>query len=416
MKIKDSVQQAMNILHLETLRKHQVQPIDSILNRRDTMVVYPTGSGKSAIFQIPALLVTGEGNRWTLVIEPTLSLIHDQVQALQALGVAAEALTNQNLHQHKSILHRLHEHQVTLLYITPERLESYSFQRAMQCTLPWLVVVDEAHCVLDWGYTFRSSYLRIGAFLKSLKRRPVIVAMTATAPEVYCSDICRLLGMKKPNIYTHSLDRPNITLLREDCSNLTIKQRLARVNYNVKKYGSEGHVIVYCSTRKNVDLAANYLSQHFPNEVVKCHAYMDPDKREKHELQFINGKKRIIVATTAFGMGIDVSDIRLVLHFNLPLSAIDYYQQIGRAGRDGKKSHALLLWHPDDIELNHVILEKHVQSKKLRNWLSGRLEEMAGIAQTDQCLMRHLLSALGEAAPNTCRHCTNCQRARRVHP
>lgn len=183
---------------------------------------------------------------------------------------------------------------------------------------------------------------------------------------------------------------------------------------NIKKYGKDGRIVVYCATRKNVDIVSNYLSKQFPGEVVKCHAYMDSDKREKHELQFIKGSKRIMVATTAFGMGINVPDIRLVLHFNLPLSAVDYYQQIGRAGRDGKKSHAILLYHPDDIGLNQYVLNKEDLSEDVQEWLSERLDEMVSIAESDRCLMQQVLESLGEEHPTTCRHCTNCQKARRV--
>lgn len=191
------------------------------------------------------------------------------------------------------------------------------------------------------------------------------------------------------------------------------KKRLSRVKYNIKKYGKDGRIVVYCATRKNVDIVYNYLTKQFPGDVVKCHAYMDADKREKHELQFINGSKCIIVGTTAFGMGIDTSDIRLVLHFNLPLSTIDYYQQIGRAGRDGEKSHAVLLYNPDDIDLNQHILKKEKLSKIVQKWLSDRLDEMVSLAESDRCLMKQLLESLGENHPTTCRHCTNCQKNRR---
>ena len=234
------------------------------------------------------------------------------------------------------------------LYITPERLESPGFRMAIQNNPPGFVVIDEAHCVLDWGYTFSSSYLKIGKWLSTLKKRPVVAAFTATAPESYRSEICSLLGMEQPNIYVNSLERSNLILIREDCSGVDIKHRLSRLKYQLKKYGKNGRVVIYCSTRKYVDMVTNYLSQQFPGEVVKCHAYMVQEKREKHELNFIHGKKRIMVATTAFGMGVDVSDIRLVIHFNLPLSVIDYYQQIGRAGRDGEKAHCVLLYAEED--------------------------------------------------------------------
>ena len=181
----------------------------------------------------------------------------------------------------------------------------------------------------------------------------------------------------------------------------------------IRKYGQEGRVVVYCSSRKYTDLVANYLSEMFPHEIVKCHAYMEPDKREQHELRFIRGDKRIMVATTAFGMGVDVPDIRLVLHFNLPLNVIDYYQQIGRAGRDGNPAHAVLLYAKEDLDLNRHILDHGGYAPKLEKWLHCRLDEMANVAASDSCMMRQVLGALGEESSTNCNRCTNCQRARR---
>lgn len=412
MKVKKSVQAAAERLGLTTLREFQLEPINSILAHQDTFVIAPTSAGKSAIYQIPAVINSEEG-KWTLVIEPTLALIADQVNKLQNLGIAAEMMTSHNYHKHNDILNKLRRGILSILYVTPEGLQSYEFQSTVKYMAPWLLVVDEAHCVQDWGFTFRYAYLKIRRFIKDLNRRPVITAFTATAPPMYQTTIHILLGMKDVNTYTLSLARDNIILLKEDVSDLGIKKRLSRVNYNIKKYGKGGRIIVYCASRKNVDVVYNYLSNRFPKEVVKCHAYMDSDKREKHELQFIDGSKRIMVGTTAFGMGIDVPDIRLVIHFNLPLSTIDYYQQIGRAGRDGEKFHALLLYHPEDIVLNRHIIKKENLSEDVHTWLSNRLNEMVSIAESDRCLMQQLLESLGEGHPTTCRHCTNCQKARR---
>lgn len=412
MKIKKSVQTAIEVLGFNKLRKFQIEPINSILDHQDTLVIAPTSAGKSAIYQIP-MLINSKNGQWTLVIEPTLALIVDQVNRLQSKKIAAEMMTSHNLNKHNDILDKLRKGEVSILYATPERLQTAKFQSTVEDNPPWLLVVDEAHCVLDWGFTFRSAYLKIKNFIKNLKQRPVIAAFTATAPPEYQTAICKLLYMKKVEIYSLSLARNNIILLKEDCSGLSIKKRLSRAKYNIKKYGKDGRVIVYCTTRKKVDIVCNYLSEKFPGEVVKCHAYMDSDKREKHELKFINGSKRIMVATTAFGMGIDVPDIRLVLHFNLPLSTIDYYQQIGRAGRDGKKSHAMLLYHPDDIEANQYILKKTDMTENVQTWLSDRLDEMVSLAESGRCLMQQLLESLGEDHPTTCRHCTNCQKARR---
>ena len=419
MKLKDNVKEATKQLQIGTLRKHQIQPINCILGGQDTLVIAPTGSGKSAMFQIPALVMHQTHHSWTLVIEPTLSLMEDQVQTLNQKDVRASQISSN--HPARSNYRALTNDgwvsmldlSAPFLYVTPERLQSQEFQKSIRKNPPGLVVIDEAHCVLDWGYTFRSSYLKIGKWLSTLKKRPVVAAFTATAPESYRAEICSLLGMEQPNIYVSSLERSNLILIQEDCSGMDIKHRLSRLKYQLKKYGKDGRVVIYCATRKYVDMATNYLSKQFQGEVVKCHAYMDPEKREKYELDFIHGKKRIMVATTAFGMGVDVPDIRLVIHFNLPLSVIDYYQQIGRAGRDGEKAHCVLLYAEEDRELNIHILHKENYDEAQEKWLLERLDEMVRIATDESCIMQQVLTALGEKKPNTCRHCTTCQGNRR---
>lgn len=419
MRTSITTQKAQAQLGIKKLRKHQIEPIQSILNGYDTMVIAPTSAGKSAIYQLPALVMAEQG-KWTLVIEPTLSLISDQVQKLQDKGINAAYVTSRNKdkdkEEHCAIYRRLNLNTISILYTTPEQVATEDFQLAIWHNKPWLVVIDEAHCVLDWGTTFRPDYLELKesiAWMAFQSHRPVIAAFTATAPPDHRREIAKLLGMKKPNHFVMSLYRKNITLLKEDCSGLKVKQRLKRTRHFIRKYGQEGRVVVYCSSRKYTDLVANYLTEMFPHEVVKCHAYMEPDKRERHELRFIRGDKRIMVATTAFGMGVDVSDIRLVLHFNLPLNVIDYYQQVGRAGRDGNPAHAVLLYAKEDLDLNRHILDHGGYAPKLEKWLHCRLDEMANVAASDSCMVRQVLGALGEESSTNCNRCTNCQRARR---
>ena len=411
MRTSSTIQQAMVQLGIQKLRKHQIKPIQSILNGHDTMVIAPTSAGKSAVYQLPAL-IKAKDRQWTLVIEPTLALIGDQVQKLQGKGIAAASITGRNRPDHDKIFQEIRNGQITLLYTTPEQLQTRRLCEVMQANDPWLVVIDEAHCVTAWGYTFRPMYLKIKHRIAQLKYRPVIAAFTATAPPDDQKSIQELLGMQYADIYSMSLRRENITLLKEDCTSLDINQRLKRVGHYIRKYGEDGSVVVYCSSRRNTDIVTNYLKKKFSG-VAKCHAYMDEDKREKQEFQFICGKKRIMVATTAFGMGVDVSDIRLVLHFNLPLSVIDYYQQIGRAGRDGNPAHAVLLYAKEDIDLNQYILEHGDYAVSLKDQLAARLDEMSDIAFSDRCLVRQVLGALGEESSTNCNRCTNCQRARR---
>ena len=413
MRTSITTQKAQAQLGIKKLRKHQIKPIQSILDGYDTMVIAPTSAGKSAIYQLPAL-IKAKDRQWTLVIEPTLALIGDQVQKLQEKGIAAASITGRNGPDHDKIFQEIWNGQITLLYTTPEQLQTRRLREVMQANNPWLVVIDEAHCVTVWGYTFRPKYRQIKHQIAQHKRGPVIAAFTATAPHDDQKDIQELLGMQHTDIYSMSLRRENITLLKEDCTGLDIDQhqRLKRVGHYIRKYGEDGRVVVYCSSRRNVDIVTNYLKDKFSG-VAKCHAYMDEDERAKQEFQFICGKKRIMVATTAFGMGVDVSDIRLVLHFNLPLSVIDDYQQIGRAGRDGNPAHAVLLYAKEDLDLNRHILDHGGYAPKLKKWLHCRLDEMANVAASDSCMMRQVLGALGEESSTNCNRCTNCQRARR---
>ena len=373
MRTSSITQKAQAQLGIKKLRKHQIKPIQSILDGYDTMVIAPTSAGKSAIYQLPALVMAEQG-KWTLVIEPTLSLISDQVQKLQDKGINAAYVTSRNKdkdkEEHCAIYRRLNLNTISILYTTPEQVATEDFQLAIWNNKPWLVVIDEAHCVLDWGTTFRPDYLELKesiAWMAFQSHRPVIAAFTATAPPDHRREIAKLLGMKKPNHFVMSLYRKNITLLKEDCSGLKVKQRLKRTRHFIRKYGQEGRVVVYCSSRKYTDLVAN----------------------------------------------VDVPDIRLVLHFNLPLNVIDYYQQIGRAGRDGNPAHAVLLYAKEDIDLNRHILDHGGYAPKLEKWLHCRLDEMANVAASDSCMVRQVLGALGEESSTNCNRCTNCQRARR---
>lgn len=416
MKTTRSMQRAQAQLGISKLRQHQVGPIKSILDGKDTLMIAPTSSGKSAVYQVPALVMAEENDRWTLVVEPTLSLIIDQVQKLQAKGIAAAFITSPNHAAHRQIYRDLNQGKLSILYMTPEKVATVEFQLATRDNPPWLVVVDEAHCVLDWGSTFRPDYLELGdriAWMASENCRPVIAAFTATAPLKERDEIAKSLGMTAPSLFTMSLRRDNIILLKEDCSDYDVTYRLDRLKHYIRKYGGTGQVVVYCSSKKYADLVTNHLSKQFPHTVAKCHAYMDPDKRQKNELKFIHGDKRIMVATTAFGMGVDVSDIRLVVHFNLPLSVTDYYQQIGRAGRDGEKSHAVLLYGKEDISLNQFILCSDKCSEEVQAQSNRRLDEMIELAGSNRCMVRQVLAALGEEDAVNCNHCTNCQRARR---
>jgi RecQ family ATP-dependent DNA helicase len=412
MKPRDDVKDAMKILGIQTLRKHQIKPIHALLDRKDIFLVAPTSAGKSAILQIPALVQAKQG-MWTLIIEPTVSLLRDQVRQLKESGVAAEYLAHDNIRKHERILSMLSNGEVGVLYTTPERLHTPAFQQAIQGKEPWMIAVDECHCVLDWGYTFRNAYLHIQDFIEGLESHPVIAAVTATAPAEYHKEIVEAIGLHDPEIFLNSLVRNNITLLEEDCNDLTLQQKLKRVKTNIKRYQEDGRAVIYCTTKKHVDIVANYLKEQFPGQIVKCHSYMEAEERERHEKLFITGKRNIMVATSAFGMGVNVPDIRLVLHFGLPLSVVDYYQQYGRAGRDGNRSHAVLLHSQEDLTLNRWVTQKATNSKQLDRWLKKRQQDMVDLVMDKQCMAQHTLELLGEANTKACRYCTHCQLMRR---
>ena len=409
MDTKRIIKTALQKLQIEKLRKHQQTPINSILSGKDTFVISPTGSGKSAIYQIPAIL---HPDKPTLVIEPTISLMHDQVQKLKSLGIAAEYLdSTQTKKERQSILDQFQFGKVNILYMTPERLHSESFSCAMKNIRLFMVVIDEAHCVMDWGYTFRDAYLHIGDFVNSLDHRPVIAAFTATASPKDAENICAALYMKHPEIFRNNLYRKNLTYLKKYADDRSKKQQLL-MKY-LRKYHCHSSVI-YCNTRRAVDAVCEFLQEKDPGEAVKCHADLSPKKRAEHELQFLTGEKSIMVATTAFGMGVDLGSIDLVIHFNMPLSLTDYMQQTGRAGRDGQKAHCILLYSDEDYYTNQVILSG-ILSQKAEKHALKQLDLMKEFCDdTERCMAQLLLEHFGQHRADTCNHCTTCQKKRRT--
>ena len=476
MKKNTSLKSALNQLKIDQLHSYQRAPIKAISGGKDSLILFPTAAGKSITFQVPGLLLK---SGYVLVIEPMIALLLDQVNKLQSLEIEAHYISRRNKgYQHYKILNMIQTNTLRFLYTTPESIEmNQELRRTLLDHPPEIIAVDEAHCIVEWGnLSFRPSYAKIGDFIDSLKHRPTIVALTATAPEDYRDQIIDSLSMNKPEVFTHSLARHNIIIIQDNWSHLTIQKRLTKVHYYIKKYCSnQGSVVVYCSSRGNVDAVYNYLSdkKRFPDEVAKCHAgLMTGSKKsvlrnEQAQEDFIDGKKRIMVATSAFGMGVDKADIRLVIHFNMPLSIIDYYQQIGRAGRDGKRSYAVMMYAESDIKLNQSLLKK--QNKKSQDekaakkemkdpsttyiplrsvasdwnispmlqkslssiyarerWIELRQErkqayktskrrfkDLVQLLQSKDCYMQQILTYLGEEDPKQCRFCTNCQRKRR---
>ena len=409
MKVKREITEAGSLLGIEKLKNEQIKCIKRVLNRKDTLAILPVGYGKSAIMQIPAII---GGNHPTIVFEPTISLMSDQVRHLRDLGICAEYISSRNRKAHKDILNAYARGDVTILYVAPERLDSEKFQRAVCQNPPWLVVVDEAHCALEWGMTFRPDYLRIGEFIDSIRKRPTVLALTATAPKEYREELQDLLHMEDAEIVTTSLARKNLTFLCEHMQSAKYEKRFRRVATLIRKHGEGGgKIVVYCAVQNDAAKLYRCLEDEFPGEVAECFSFLDDDEREKHEEKFIQGKRRIMVATTAFGLGIDVPDIRLIIHMSMPISPISFYQEAGRAGRDGNPSRCVLLYHPDDEKRFAPIL-KAEEREDVRKQLKRGIKEMKEIAEGDKCIMQALLEHLDDTDPKPCGRCSVCQRKR----
>ena len=413
MNISKEMKQYAKRLGYSTFKSHQKKAIESICAGKDTFVVAAPGFGKNGIIFAAAL---SREERSVLVIEPTLSLIYDQVRRLSSLEepIAAAALTSYNRDEHDEILKKFKKHQISILYATPERLPKKYFQKAMEENEPWLVVADEYHLVLDWGETFRPDYLKIGEFVNNLSHRPTILAMTATAPPADRKAIQNSLDMTAPEEIILSVDKPNLYVIVENRSDYVLGSKkahlehlLKRIRKNIEKYAANESVIVYAITPDNVTIIANYLEPFFPGQIVMSHGKLAKESRANNERLFLTDESRIIVATSAFGQGVDKANIRLVVHFGLPLSVVDYWQQIGRAGRDGDKAHAVVIYDKGLMKQNEALIKSAPENTQKQ--MKKRQKELETIITGDSCIMQGLLRVLGEER-GCCNHCSVCQR------
>lgn len=389
-----------------SFRAGQEPLIDGILSGRDVFGIMPTGGGKSLCYQVPGLLLPGI----TLVISPLISLMQDQVMSLKAVGVPA-AYINSTLNpaQIRAVYRNLEAGMYKIVYVAPERLEYEGFQ-SVAARLPIsLLAVDEAHCISQWGQDFRPSYLRIPDFVAGLPRRPVMAAFTATATKKVQEDICRDLALVRPVRTRTGFDRPNLyfevqhPIHKEDAL-------LPLVN---QYRGQAG--IVYCTTRKNVEtVCQKLLDAGYP--ATRYHAGLTEQERAENQEDFLYDRKSIMVATNAFGMGIDKPNVRFVIHYNMPKCLESYYQEAGRAGRDGEKSQCILLYSPQDVNIAKFLINNASENSELtpkqqeqvRIQELRRLDAMIRYCTTDQCLRNHILSYFGETAPEVCGNCGNC--------
>lgn len=396
----------------DSFRDGQENIINAILSGRDVLAIMPTGAGKSICYQVPALMLPGI----TIVISPLISLMQDQVKSLNEAGIHA-AYINSSLSENQisKALSLAAQGHYKIIYVAPERLESSEFiWFAMNVEIS-MVTVDESHCISQWGQDFRPSYLKIVSFIEQLKKRPIVSAFTATATEEVKDDILCTLGLNNPVTVITGFDRGNLYYRVEH-----IKRKNDFITDYVKQH-KDGSGIIYCATRKNVDAVYELL---FKNgvSVARYHAGMSNADRKKSQDDFIYDRDSVIVATNAFGMGIDKSNVRYVIHYNMPQSMENYYQEAGRAGRDGEPSQCILLFSAQDIMINRLLLENKdfseisdEDAELVRERDAHRLRVMEMYCRGTGCLRNYILNYFGETTDTQCDNCGNCHRDYKEH-
>lgn len=384
----------------EDFRPGQKKVVESLLNRNDTVAIMPTGAGKSICFQIPALLFEGV----TLVISPLISLMKDQVDSLRQLGIAAVYINSSvSKAQLYKDLQDISAGFYKIIYIAPERLTPEYLPNSFENLNIGMVAVDEAHCLSQWGHDFRPSYRNILNFTNSLRIKPIISAFTATATPEVKTDIINLLGLKQPNVFVTGFDRPNLyfSVLRGE-----VKDKFV-IDY-VKKHQDEAGII-YVGTRKDVD-ALQVLLEIKGIKAGRYHAGMTDEERNQMQEDFLYDNLSVMVATNAFGMGIDKPNVRYVIHYNMPKNMEAYYQEAGRAGRDGLSGNCILLYSPQDTQLQKFLISKSTESEIRQQLEYKRLQSMVDYCHTPQCLRAFILHYFGEFdVEEHCDNCSNCK-------
>ncbi|MCI9060943.1 MULTISPECIES: DNA helicase RecQ [Romboutsia] len=392
----------LDVLHkyygYTSFRKGQENIITSIINKEDVLAIMPTGGGKSICYQVPALCLDGI----TIVISPLISLMKDQVDALNTMGIKA-SLINSSLSnsEYSKVLEEIENDECKIIYIAPERLDSMEFVNIIRGKNISQVAIDEAHCVSQWGHDFRVSYKKIPYFINRLDKRPIVTAFTATASNEVREDIVNILDLHKPAIYITGFDRENlsINIVKSSSKN---KYTLDYVENHKNESG-----IIYASTRKEVEsIYEGLLKRNY--SVAKYHAGLSNEARKEYQENFINDDIKIMVATNAFGMGIDKPNIRWVLHYNMPQSIENYYQEIGRAGRDGEDSECVLLFSPGDVHTQKYLVEVGIENPERKRVQYKKLQQMVDLVYSNTCYRKSILNYFGEPFLEDCNNCSNC--------
>ena len=397
-------QQALRMLETyfgyTSFRPAQEAPIASLLRNEDVIGIMPTGAGKSICFQIPALCKPG----LTIVFSPLISLMKDQVDGLLVQNIPA-ALINSTLTQAEfnKTMYEVRSGKIKLLYIAPERLGSNFFCNVLRALPIAQVIVDEAHCISEWGHDFRPSYRLIGEWLNSLPKRPIVGAFTATATKYVENDIKKLLGLDKANVYVTGFDRPNLSF-----SVIRTPKRMDYVVHYVRQHANENGII-YCATRKDVDRVYENLTR-AGIKVGHYHGGLSDEVRREMQNAYADDKLQVMVATNAFGMGIDKSNVRYVLHYQMPRNMESYYQEAGRAGRDGAPAECILLYSGQDVQVHKYLIEQSIETPERQEVELRKLQSMIDYCFCSNCLRKYMLNYFGESTLwTTCDNCSSCK-------
>ena len=397
-------QQALRMLETyfgyTSFRPAQEAPIASLLLNEDVIGIMPTGAGKSICFQIPALCKAG----LTIVFSPLISLMKDQVDGLLVQNIPA-ALINSTLTQAEfnKTMYEVRSGKIKLLYIAPERLGSNFFCNVLRALPIAQVIVDEAHCISEWGHDFRPSYRLIGEWLNSLPKRPIVGAFTATATKYVENDIKKLLGLDKANVYVTGFDRPNLSF-----SVIRTPKRMDYVVHYVRQHANENGII-YCATRKDVDRVYENLTR-AGIKVGHYHGGLSDEVRREMQNAYADDKLQVMVATNAFGMGIDKSNVRYVLHYQMPRNMESYYQEAGRAGRDGAPAECILLYSGQDVQVHKYLIEQSIETPERQEVELCKLQSMIDYCFCSNCLRKYMLNYFGESTVwTTCDNCSSCK-------
>ena len=397
-------QQALRMLETyfgyTSFRPAQEAPIASLLRNEDVIGIMPTGAGKSICFQIPALCKSG----LTIVFSPLISLMKDQVDGLLVQNIPA-ALINSTLTQAEfnKTMYEVRSGKIKLLYIAPERLGSNFFCNVLRALPIAQVIVDEAHCISEWGHDFRPSYRLIDEWLNSLPKRPIVGAFTATATKYVENDIKKLLGLDNANVYVTGFDRPNLSF-----SVIRTPKRMDYVVHYVRQHDNENGII-YCATRKDVDRVYENLTR-AGIKVGHYHGGLSDEVRREMQNAYADDKLQVMVATNAFGMGIDKSNVRYVLHYQMPRNMESYYQEAGRAGRDGASAECILLYSGQDVQVHKYLIEQSIETPERQEVELRKLQSMIDYCFCSNCLRKYMLNYFGESTVwTTCDNCSSCK-------